>query len=72
MSDAERKQLEHDARQMGKTQLQLRKAAEVVFLLTPTRITIMPPADPKAAERAERYIWSQIGCTQESDWRRAE
>ena len=25
-----------------------------------------------AAERAKRYIWSQIGRTQESGWRMAE
>lgn len=60
---------EHDMRQMGKTKLHLRKAAEVVFLLTPTKTVIMPPADPKAVERAERYIWSRIERNQASSGR---
>ena len=43
------RELEQAARQCGKTML---------FLATQTRIVAMK-ADPKAAERAKRYIWSR-------------
>lgn len=57
------RELEQAARQCGKTML---------FLATPTKIVAMK-ADPKAAERAKRYIWSrtkQAGADDLwADWR---
>ena len=63
MTEAERKQLEHDVIQMGKTGVCLRKAMEAA------RIRIMQAADPVAADRAKRYIWSRIERNQASTGR---
>ena len=41
------------AEQTGKTKT-------ILFLATPARIVPIKAADPKAAERAKRYIWSRI------------
>lgn len=43
-------QLEHDIIQMGKTQMCIDRAYNMV----------MQAADPKAAERVKRYLWSRI------------
>ena len=42
--------IEHDARQMGKTML----------CMESVRAAALRIIDPKAAERAKRYIWSRI------------
>jgi len=58
------KETEQAARQCGKT---------VLLMRTLTKTVIMPPPDPKAAERAKRYIWSrtkQAGADDLwADWR---
>ena len=46
--------IQHDARQMGKTLLYLKSCMESV------RTEALQIIDPKAAERAKRYIWSRI------------
>ena len=46
--------IQHDARQMGKTML----CMESVW--AEARAEALRIIDPKAAERAKRYIWSRI------------
>ena len=54
------RELEQAARQCGKT---------ILFLATPTKIVAIPPPDPKAAERAKRYIWSRTTqATPDDPW----
>lgn len=50
---------EKEMRQMGKTQMCIDRAYNMV----------MQAADPKAAERAKRYIWSRIERNQSSSGR---
>ena len=59
MSDAKQHEIKLTAEQFGKTLLSIEAA----------RIEIMQAADPVAAERAKRYIWSRIERNQA---RRAE
>lgn len=51
-------------RQAGKTQTKT-----MLFLSTLTKVIPMKEADPVAAERAKRYIWSRIERNQVNDWR---
>ena len=62
-----------EALQTGKTLTlmgAIRRKAErdMLFIGTPTGVKAIQ-ADPKAAERAKRYLWSCIGQTQKNDWR---
>ena len=66
---AEQNEIEHAAIQFGKTLTNMQKTTKVLFLLTPTGTKIMPPADPKTAERAKRYIWSRIERNQANSGR---
>lgn len=50
---------EKEMRQMGKTQMSIDRAYNMV----------MQAADPVAADRAKRYIWSRIECNQASSGR---
>ena len=52
-----------ESEQFGKT-----KATMMLFIGTPHGCKAIK-ADPKAAERAKRYIWSRIEQNWANDWR---
>lgn len=59
MSEAKQNEIKHNLRQMGKTQMCIDRAYNMV----------MQAADPVAADRAKRYIWSRIKRNQPSSGR---
>ena len=59
MTKSKQNEIKLTARQFGKTLLGIEAA----------RIEIMQAADPVAADRAKRYIWSRIKRTQPSSGR---
>ena len=58
MGETKRNEIEREMRQMGKTGLCIGHAYAMV----------LKAADPIAADRAKRYIWSRIKQNQASDW----
>lgn len=49
-------------------QIEKTKTTTMLFIGTPNGCKAIK-ADPKAAERAKRYIWSRIEHNQPNDWR---